>query len=139
WHAGYPATEYGGLVFVYLGPPAADPLFPRFDIIDPDRGEVVVLRGMRLWGDYAVGMVKDCNWLQHYENIVDPWHLIMLHQRISGDQFQGALMQGVPSIEWEKTPLGVRYTLIKELPNGNRMVRHAECIVPNAFMIPDIR
>ena len=30
-----------------------------------ERGEDVVLRGMRLWGDYAVGMVKDCNWLQH--------------------------------------------------------------------------
>jgi hypothetical protein len=55
------------------------------DLIDPDwnsqeRGEDVVLRGMRLWGDYAVGMVKDCNWLQHYENIVDPYHLLILHQ-----------------------------------------------------------
>jgi hypothetical protein len=94
---------------------------------------------MRLWGDYAVGMVKDCNWLQHYENIVDPYHLLMLHQWISGDQFDGALMQGKASIDWEKTPLGVRYNLIKDLPNGNRMVRHAECIVPNMFIIPSIR
>jgi hypothetical protein len=30
-------------------------------------------------------------------------------------------------------------TLIKDLPNGNRFERHAECIVPNAFIIPDIR
>jgi hypothetical protein len=35
--------------------------------------------------------------------------------------------------------LGVRYNLVKDLPNGNRMVRHAECIVPNAFIIPNIR
>ena len=62
WQPAYPVTEYGGLVFVYMGPPGTEPLFPRFDIIDPDRGEDVVLRGMRLWGDYAVGMVKDCNW-----------------------------------------------------------------------------
>jgi hypothetical protein len=34
------------------------------------------------------------------------------------------------TIGWEKTPLGVRYNLIKDLPSGNRMVRHAECIVP---------
>ena len=86
WQPAYPATEYGGLVLVY-GPPGTEPLFPRFDIIDPawnsqERGEDVVLRGMRLWGDYAVGMVKDCNWLQHYENIVDPYHLLMLHQWI---------------------------------------------------------
>ena len=139
WQPAYPVTEYGGLVFVYMGPPGTEPLFPRFDIIDPDRGEDVVLRGMRLWGDYAVGMVKDCNWLQHYENIVDPYHLLMLHQWISGDQFEGALMQGKTTIAWEKTPLGVRYNVIKDLPNGNRMVRHAECIVPNMFIIPSIR
>ena len=139
WQPAYPTTEYGGLVFVYMGPQGTEPLFPRFDIIDPDRGEDVVLRGMRLWGDYAVGMVKDCNWLQHWENIVDPYHLLMLHQGISGDQFEGALMQGKPRIGWDRTERGVRYTLIKDLPNGNRLVRHAECIVPNMFIIPSIR
>jgi nitrite reductase/ring-hydroxylating ferredoxin subunit len=139
WQPAYPTHEYAGLVFVYMGPPGTEPLFPLYDIIDPDKGEDVVLRGMRLWGEYAVGMVKDCNWLQHWENIVDPWHLIMLHQGISGDQFQGALMQGNTRIAWERTPLGVRYNVIKDLPNGNRMVRHAECIVPNAFIIPNIR
>ncbi len=139
WQPAYPAMEYGGLVFVYMGPPGTEPLFPVYDVIDADGRENVRLRGMRLWGDYAVGMVKDCNWLQHYENIVDPWHLVMLHQWISGDQFDGALMQGMPRIGWEKTPLGVRYNLVKDLPNGNRFIRHAECIVPNAFLIPDIR
>jgi hypothetical protein len=139
WQPAYPTHEYGGLVFVYMGPPGTEPLFPLYDIIDTRYRDDVELRGMRLWGEYAVGMVKDCNWLQHWENIVDPWHLVMLHQGISGDQFEGALMQGAPRIGWDKTPLGVRYNLIKDLPNGNRMVRHAECIVPNAFIIPSIR
>ena len=139
WHPAYPTMEYGGLVFVYMGPPGSEPLFPKYDIIDTDRRDDMKLRGMRLWGDYSVGFVKDCNWLQHYENIVDPWHLLVLHQMISGDQFQGALMQGAPSIGFEKTALGVRYNLVKDLPNGNRFVRHAECILPNAFIIPDIR
>jgi len=48
-------------------------------------------------------------------------------------------MQGAPCIDFEKTALGVRYNLIKDLPNGNRFVRHAECIIPNAFVIPDTR
>jgi len=139
WQPAYPTHEYGGLVFVYMGPPGTEPLFPLYDIIDTRYRDDVELRGMRLWGEYAVGMVRDCNWLQHWENIVDPWHLVMLHQGISGDQFEGALMQGAPRIGWDKTPLGVRYNLIKDLPNGNRMVRHAECIVPNAFIIPSIR
>jgi hypothetical protein len=121
-----------------MGPPGTEPLFPMYDI-DTHHRDDVVLRGMRLWGDYSVGFVKDCNWLQHYENIVDPRHLLVLHQMISGDQFEGALMQGAPQIDFEKTALGVRYNLMKDLPNGNRFERHAECIVPNAFVIPNIR
>jgi phenylpropionate dioxygenase-like ring-hydroxylating dioxygenase large terminal subunit len=108
WHPAYPTIEYGGLVFVYMGPPSTQPLFPIYDIIDTRYRNDVVLRGMRLWGEYSVGFVKDCNWLQHYENIVDPWHLLMLHQMISGDQFEGALMQGAPQIGFENTSLGVR-------------------------------
>jgi hypothetical protein len=38
---------------------------------------------------------------------LDPWHL--LHQMISGDQFEGALMQGAPQIGFENTSLGIRY------------------------------
>src|SRR6267143_1264856 len=84
WHPAYQTTEYGGLVFVYMGPPGTEPLSPMYDIIDTRHRDDVVLRGMRLWGDYSVGLVKD-------------------------------------------------------LPNGNRFERHAECIIPNAFIIPDIR
>ena len=136
WQPAYPTHEFGGLVFVYMGPSGTEPLFPIYDVI---AGENVELRGMRLWGDYAIGNVTECNWLQHYENIVDPHHLLMLHQMISGDQFNGALMQGVPRLGWERTPLGVRYNMVKDLPNGNRLVRHSECIVPNLFIIPNLR
>jgi phenylpropionate dioxygenase-like ring-hydroxylating dioxygenase large terminal subunit len=85
WQPAYPTLEYGGLVFVYMGPAGTEPLFPVYDVIDANGDSEVELRGIRLWGDYAIGMVKDCNWLQHYENVADPWHLVMLHQRISGD------------------------------------------------------
>ena len=51
----------------------------------------------------------------------------------------GGFVQGQTQIAWERTPLGVRYNVIKDLPNGNRLVRHAECIVPNMFIIPSIR
>jgi len=47
-------------------------------------------------------------------------------------------MQGTPQLSLEKTSLGVRYKFINDLPNGNRLVRFAECVVPNMFLIPDI-
>lgn len=134
----YPVHEYGGLVFIYMGPPDTMPLFPMYDLIDIRGHEDVALRGMKIWGDYSIGYVRDCNWLQHYENVVDPWHLLILHQMISGDQFTGALMQGKPQINFEKTDRGVRYQVLKDLPNGNRMVRYAECVVPNIYLVPNI-
>ncbi len=30
-HPAYPTTEYGGLVFVYMGPAGTEPLLPLYD------------------------------------------------------------------------------------------------------------
>lgn len=136
--AGYPVREFGGLVFVYMGPPGKEPLLPQLDVLDTSRGDVQ-LRGLRIWGDYAIGYVRDCNWLQHYENVVDPWHVLVLHQAISGDQFESAMMQGKGDISFELTSLGVRYKMTKVLPNGNTLIRCSECVVPNIALIPNIR
>ncbi|HZT88389.1 MAG TPA: Rieske 2Fe-2S domain-containing protein [Stellaceae bacterium] len=138
WQEAYPTHEYGGLVFAYMGPPGTEPLFPMYDIIDTRYRGDVELRGMRVWGDYSAGYVKDCNWLQHYENIVDPYHLLVLHKMISGEQFVGAMMQRTPQLGLEKTSLGVRYRFVNDLPNGNRLVRYVECVVPNIFLIANI-
>jgi nitrite reductase/ring-hydroxylating ferredoxin subunit len=138
WQDAYTAMEYGGLVFVYMGPPGTAPLFPMYDIIDTRYRDDVELCGMRVWGEYSAGYVKDCNWLQHYENIVDPYHLLVLHKMISGDQFVGAMMQGQPQLSLEKTSLGVRYRFVLDLPNGHRLVRYVECVVPNIFLIANI-
>jgi phenylpropionate dioxygenase-like ring-hydroxylating dioxygenase large terminal subunit len=137
-HPAYPTQEYGGLVFVYMGPPGTEPLFPLYDIIDTRYRADVVLRGMRIWEDHSIGYVRDCNWLQHYENVVDPWHLLVLHQMISGDQFKSALMQGTTKIGFEKTSLGLRYRIIKDLPTGYRVVRYGECVLPNIFLVPNL-
>jgi nitrite reductase/ring-hydroxylating ferredoxin subunit len=139
WQPSYPVHEFGGLVFVYMGPPEKQPLFPMYDIIDTSKRKDVVIRGMRIWGDCAIGYVRDCNWLQHTENVVDPYHLLMLHQMISGDQFNGALMRGTPpEIGFEKTSLGVRYRFVRDLPNGNHLVRYVESVVPNIMLIANI-
>jgi hypothetical protein len=47
-------------------------------------------------------------------------------------------MEGVPRIGFEKTALGVRYNVARDLPNGNRFIRHAECVLPNIFLVPNL-
>ena len=136
---GYPTHEFGGLVFVYMGHPDRRPLFPMYDIIDTGGRDDVVLRGMRLWDDGSIGFVRDCNWLQHFENVVDPWHLVALHQQVGLGRFDGALLNGErPDISFERSSLGVRYRLINNLPNGNRLERYAECVLPNIFLVSNI-
>jgi nitrite reductase/ring-hydroxylating ferredoxin subunit len=133
---GYPVREVGGLVFAYLGPPEREPTFPLLDVADrPD----VALQGRRLWGEYGIGYVRDCNWLQHLENVVDPWHLIALHTQISGAQFGGVMGQAdLPAIEMETTPVGVRYMVHRPIANGNVLRRCTEIVFPNIALIPSI-
>jgi phenylpropionate dioxygenase-like ring-hydroxylating dioxygenase large terminal subunit len=137
-HPAYPTHEFGGLVYVYMGPPERKPSFPIFDILDVGRQDAV-LRGMRIWDDASIGFVRRCNWLQHYENVVDPWHLVVLHQQVGQGKFDGPLLNGHrPTVTFESTPLGVRYRLLSDLPNGNRLERYAECVIPNIFLVPSI-
>jgi nitrite reductase/ring-hydroxylating ferredoxin subunit len=138
-HPAYPVHEFGGLVFIYMGPPEKKPLFPMYDIYDTRYRKDVVLKGMRIWGGWGIGYVNEVNWLQHYENFMDPWHLLILHQMISGDHMSSATTQSNKAkISWVNTPLGTARRYHMDLPNGNRLMRHAECVLPNIFLLPNI-
>ena len=54
------------------------PQFSDVDIADRRHRQDLVLVGSAC-GATRIGYVRDCNWLQHLENVVDPWHLIALH------------------------------------------------------------
>ena len=139
WQPAYPVHEYAGVVFAYMGPPEKRPLFPMYDIIDTRYRDDVELRGMRLWEDHSVGFVRDCNWLQHFENVIDPHHLLVLHNMTSGDQFGSVITaSGRAEIDFEETPLGARYRFYRDLPSGNRLERFTECVLPNIFLIANI-
>jgi len=139
WQPSYPTYEFGGLIFIYMGPPEKIPLFPMYDIIDTRYRDDVVLRGMRLWEDHGIGFVRDCNWLQHFENLIDPYHLLVLHAANSGDQFGSVVTApGTPEISFEETSLGARYNMYRDLSNGNRLLRHGEAVLPNIMLVPNI-
>ena len=71
----YPAFEYRGLVFAYLGPPEAIPEFPVYDTFKLPDMEMVPYRAP-----------FRCNWLQVLDAIVDPIHTSFLHSSISREQ-----------------------------------------------------
>ena len=161
----YPVQDLYGLVWAYLGPPDKKPLLPRYDALEVlDEGEFLETDGNSIGGGGPV--VIPCNWLQHYENLVDPFHVVILHAAFSGTQFVPA-MALMPQVSWDyalppRPPLhgdrppegeqvnlgrpgvdlaatGVRTTSIRHLPDGTTLRRISEAALPTLRVIPSPR
>ncbi len=129
----YPVVEYHGLIFTYMGPPERQPVFPRYDIFEglTDDEEVVVIDHFAFGGP----TVAPCNWFQTHENSMDPYHVFILHNAISGPQFNPNL-EIWPSIDWHAHDWGVTATQDRVLPDGTTLHRVTEVRMPTIRVIP---
>ena len=133
----YPLEERYGLVFAYLGPPDKKPLLPRYDCLEElAPGEFVEP------DDSSIGsggpLIAPCNWLQHWENVVDPFHVPVLHGSFSGAQFT-ALMGIMPKVEFSTTARGVKVESWRELDGGQVHHRITEAVCPTLRVVPNPR
>jgi phenylpropionate dioxygenase-like ring-hydroxylating dioxygenase large terminal subunit len=133
----YPVEERYGLVFAYLGPPEKKPVLPRYEALESlEPGETVEADGASIGGGGPA--VIPCNWLQHYENLVDPFHVVVLHGTFSGTQFVEA-MKTMPAVSWEAIETGVRTTSLRTLDDGRTLRRISEAALPTLRVIPNPR
>ena len=133
----YPLEERYGLVWAYLGPPDRKPLLPRYDALEVlDEGEFLETDDNSIGGGGP--KIIPCNWLQHYENLVDPFHVVILHAAFSGTQFVPA-MAVMPDVTWDTVASGVRVTSYRQLPDGNTLHRVSEAALPTLRVIPSPR
>lgn len=131
----YPVQEQYGLIWAYMGPPERKPVLPRYECLENlDEGEFLEADDSSIGGGGP--QVVPCNWLQHYENLVDPFHVVILHSSFSGTQFvpQMAVM---PEVTWETTELGVRTLSLRKLPDGRTLRRISEAGLPTLRVIPN--
>lgn len=143
----YPVREYRGLVFAYLGPYDRLPAFPIYDSIERDArkpGQIVLASTGLGSGGHVVMLeaglrtgspVMPANWLQIFENVMDPYHVYILHMNMSGAQFASVMAQ-TPEIEWGDTPLGMRAYQDRKLDGGRLFRRITEAFVPNVRLVP---
>ena len=108
----YPATEYAGLVFAYMGNGAA-PEFPQKAELERDYGV-----------KWAGSMIWPCNWFQRIENSMDAVHVSFVHQESRLGQ---ALSYAVPSLSYEQTEWGIRQIATRSANN----VRISDFTWPN--------
>ena len=133
----YPLQEQYGLIWAYMGPPDKKPVLPRYECLEVlDEGEFLEADDSSIGGGGPP--IIPCNWLQHYENLVDPFHVVILHSSFSGTQFVKE-MAVMPEVHWEVQPLGVRTVSHRTLPDGQRLRRISEAALPTLRVIPSPR
>ena len=137
----YPVEERYGLVFAYLGPPGEKPVLPRYDILENmGPGEMVFPSGPSGFGAGAddTGKIIPCNWLQQYENTMDPFHLTVLQTNHRGVHFCPEL-GGVPKVKYESTQTGLRYiSTFKRRSDGREVDRISPALIPNIRSVPSV-
>jgi 5,5'-dehydrodivanillate O-demethylase len=109
--ASYPAADYIGLVFVYMGEGEPPPLprFPEFE------GEGLL---------YPTTYVRLCNYFQNIENSCDPTHINFTHVKTFDE-----LNFDVPAVVAEETKYGIRHFGTR----GKGLVRAQHILMPNIF------
>ena len=133
----YPVQDLYGLVWAYMGPPDKKPVLPRYECLETlEPGEFLEA------DDHSIGgggpKIIPCNWLQHYENLVDPFHVVILHSAFSGTQFVPA-MAVMPSVTWDTQEHSVRTISLRKLPDGKTLRRISEAGLPTLRVIPSPR
>jgi nitrite reductase/ring-hydroxylating ferredoxin subunit len=126
----YPAVEYGGLVFAYMGPPDQQPEFPRYDGLEQDNTILTAYRNT------SRGVVAECNWLQIQENVMDPVHTAFLHSTISSLHFTNAYA-AIPQLGFEETDMGMKYIRTSQLSGGRTFTRVQEIFMPNVRAVSE--
>jgi nitrite reductase/ring-hydroxylating ferredoxin subunit len=135
----YPLQERYGLVWAYMGPPEKQPLLPWWDTLEQvEAGEKIWVSGSSFGagGDDSQEIVP-CNWLQDWENVMDPFHIPILHTSFSGVQFVPE-MGVMPQVSWDYTATGMRYTAYRKLDDGREMDRVTLVLFPHVRIVPSV-
>lgn len=133
----YPVEERYGLIFAYMGPPDKKPMLPRYDCLETmDDGEFVEADDSSIGGGGPA--IIPCNWLQHFENVADPYHVPVLHGSFSGPQFTN-MMASMPEVRFETTDRGVAIRSVRPQDDGKVFYRVTEAIFPTLRVVPNPR
>ena len=131
----YPVEERYGLIYAYMGPASRKPVLPRYECLEMlDEGEFIDADDTSIGSGGAA--VAPCNWLQHFENVLDAYHVPVLHGNFSGTQFT-ELMNEMPDVEWEYTPFGVKTVSRRRVDGGKIFHRVTEVALPTLRVVPN--
>jgi nitrite reductase/ring-hydroxylating ferredoxin subunit len=127
----YPSAEFGGLIWIYMGPVDKQPPLPRYRWIDrPGADESTVQKWM-----------QESNYAQALEGNVDSSHVNFLHRTFGDPSWQGAglLANAQRLTVGLETEFGFVYGARRDLPNGDFYWRGTPFTMPTGTQIPGSR
>ncbi len=135
----YPVRERYGLIFAYLGPPERQPALPRYDNLEnigPDEELWSYVGAIGTTFDFTMD-VAPYSWLHMNDNVMDPYHVYILHSNLTGPQFakEFALQ---PKVDFFATETGICYSAVRDLEDGRSVDRISSWLMPNIMSVPDI-
>ena len=136
----YPVEERYGLVFAYLGPPEKRPVLPRYDNLEelePGEQLIATIGGFGATGDGSFDVLP-YSWLHMNDNIMDPFHVQVLHSTFTGIQFAPDFRL-MPKVDFFYTESGVCYTAVRQLDDGQEVDRISSWLMPNIMSVPSIQ
>ncbi|MGX7894109.1 Rieske 2Fe-2S domain-containing protein [Tsuneonella sp. HG222] len=136
----YPVRERYGLVWAYMGPPDRMPELPRFDAMEPlEDGEDYMAfdNSVGSHGDIDGPEVVPYSWLHMNDNVMDPFHVQVLHTTFSGTQFVREF-EVMPKVEFNEIEGGVTYQAHRDLADGRHVNRVSTWMMPNIMFVPDV-
>jgi nitrite reductase/ring-hydroxylating ferredoxin subunit len=138
----YPVEERYGLVFAYMGPLDRKPALPRYDVLEHlQPGEMLEQEDKSFYvggGGFTSEQPNvPYNWLQNYENVMDPYHVLILHSRFAGVHFREEFAL-TPKVEWDYVDHGIATRSVRNLSDGRRYERVTQVLLPNIRIVPTI-
>ena len=136
----YPVKEQYGLVWAYMGPPDRMPVLPRFDCMEPlQEGESYYSadNSMGAHGDPNGPEVVPYSWLHMNDNVMDPFHVQVLHSTFSFVQFVKEF-EVMPTVDFEYIDNGVIYKAHRDLDDGRQVDRISTWMMPNIMSVPSV-
>ena len=128
----YPCNEVNHMIWLYMGPRAVPPPFPRFEINAVPADHVA---------EPSI-MMEEANWFQNLEGDLDSSHIDYLHSRLRFDSVVSGNVQGsftrdrAPKLEVVPTDYGAFYSGKRRWDEaGNEWHRITQFIFPFHSMI----
>jgi phenylpropionate dioxygenase-like ring-hydroxylating dioxygenase large terminal subunit len=127
----YPAREWGGLIWIYMGPPEQTPELPELGwSLVPDAHRVVART------------FHECNYMQGLEGEIDTAHISFLHKWFDDDYaYKGAVTASTqfdqaPRLTVQETDYGFVYGGRRDTPDGRFLWRLTHWLAPTYAVVP---